>query len=146
MPRHLSPTMSFTPSRPRPRRHWKKLTQLALSYFMLSAAPRTSRYPSLFTAIATRTATFSNSPPQLRCRYIPSIWIYGYFSPCKGRFRQSLMWTYPFLFNSLMVEGGYFHAPQALGNVLYMPDGYSDKVLSQSKPLPHCSPDGDIAR
>lgn len=28
MPRHLSPTMSFTPSSPRPRSHWKKFTQL----------------------------------------------------------------------------------------------------------------------
>ena len=26
--------MSFTPSRPHPRSHWKKLTQLALSYFI----------------------------------------------------------------------------------------------------------------
>ena len=43
IPRHLSPTMSFTPSRPRLRSHWKKFTQLALSSFMPSAAPRTSR-------------------------------------------------------------------------------------------------------
>ena len=35
-PIHLSPTMSFTPSKPRPRSHWKKLTQLALSSFMPS--------------------------------------------------------------------------------------------------------------
>ena len=68
IPRHLSPTMSFTPSRPRPRSYWKKLTQLALSSFMPSAAPKTSRYPSSLTAIATRMATFSNSPPQLRRR------------------------------------------------------------------------------
>ena len=40
---HLSPTISLTPSRPRPRSHWKKLTQLALSSFMPSAAPKTSR-------------------------------------------------------------------------------------------------------
>ena len=65
---HLSPTTSFTPSKPRPRSHWKKLTQLALSSFMPSAAPKTSRKPSSFTAIATKTATFSYSPPQLRRR------------------------------------------------------------------------------
>ena len=52
----------------RPRSHWKKLTQLDLSSFIPSAAPRTSRYPSSFTTIATRMATFSNSPPQLRRR------------------------------------------------------------------------------
>ena len=46
----------------------EKLTQLALSSFIPSAAPRTSRYPSSLTAIATRMATFSNSPPQLRRR------------------------------------------------------------------------------
>ena len=46
--RHLSPTMSFTPSKPHPRSHWKKLTQLALSSFMPSAAPKTSRKPSSF--------------------------------------------------------------------------------------------------
>ena len=68
IPKHLSPTMSLTPSRPLPRSHWKKLTQLALSSFMPSAAPKTSRYPSSFTAIATKTATFSYSPPQLRFR------------------------------------------------------------------------------
>ena len=68
IPMHLSPTMSFTPSKPRPRSHWKKLTQLALSSFMPSAAPKTSRKPSSFTAIATRIATFSYSPPQLRRR------------------------------------------------------------------------------
>ena len=68
IPMHLSPTMSFTPSKPRPRSHWKKLTQLALSSFMPSAAPKTSRKPSSFTAIATKTATFSYSPPQLRRR------------------------------------------------------------------------------
>ena len=49
------------PFRPRPRSHWKKLTQLALSSFMPSAAPKTSRKPSSFTAIATRIATFSYS-------------------------------------------------------------------------------------
>ena len=48
---HLSPTMSFTPSKPRPRSQWKKLTQLALSSFIPSAAPKTSRKPSLFTAM-----------------------------------------------------------------------------------------------
>ena len=68
IPMHLSPTMSFTPSKPRPRSHWKKLTQLALSSFMPSAAPKTSRKPSSFTAIATKIATFSYSPPQLRRR------------------------------------------------------------------------------
>ena len=46
----------------------EKLTQLALSSFIPSAAPKTSRYPSSFTAIATRMATFSNSPPQFRRR------------------------------------------------------------------------------
>ena len=35
---------------------------------MPSAAPKTSRKPSSFTAIATKTATFSYSPPQLRRR------------------------------------------------------------------------------
>lgn len=51
----------------------EKLTQLALSSFIPSAALNTSRYPSSFTAIVTRMATFSNSPPQLRRRrYIPS--------------------------------------------------------------------------
>ena len=35
-------------SKPRPRSHWKKLTQLALSSFMPSAAPKTSRKPSSF--------------------------------------------------------------------------------------------------
>ena len=30
---HLSPTTSFTPSKPRPRSHWKKLTQLAYCDF-----------------------------------------------------------------------------------------------------------------
>ena len=50
------------------RSHWKKLTQLALSSFIPSAAPKTSRYPSSFTAIATNMATFSYSPPQLRRR------------------------------------------------------------------------------
>ena len=49
IPRHLSPTMSFTPSRPRPFSHLKKLTQLALSSFIPSAAPSTSRYQSLLT-------------------------------------------------------------------------------------------------
>ena len=68
IPMHLSPTMSFTPSSPRPRSHWKKLTQLALSSFMPSVAPETSRKPSSFTAIATKTATFSYSPLQLRRR------------------------------------------------------------------------------
>ena len=51
-----------------PRSHWKKLTQLALSSFIPSAAPKTSRKPSSFTAIATKIATFSYSPPQLRRR------------------------------------------------------------------------------
>ena len=32
------------------------------------AAPKTSRYPSSFTAIATKIATFSYSPPQLHRR------------------------------------------------------------------------------
>ena len=36
--------------------------------FMPSAAPKTSRKPSSFTAIATKTETFSYSPPQLRRR------------------------------------------------------------------------------
>ena len=64
----LPPTTSLTPSKPRLRSHWKKLTQLALSSFIPSAAPKTSRYPSSFTAIATRMATFSNSLPQFRRR------------------------------------------------------------------------------
>lgn len=48
--------------------HWKKPIQLALSSFIPSAAPKALRYPSSFTAIATRMATFSSSPPQLRLR------------------------------------------------------------------------------
>ena len=47
-PMHLSPTMSFAPSKLRPRSHWKKLTQLVLSSFMPSAALKTSRKPSSF--------------------------------------------------------------------------------------------------
>jgi len=35
--------MSVTPFSQRPLNHWKKLTQLALSSFMPSAAPNTSR-------------------------------------------------------------------------------------------------------
>ena len=69
---HLSPTMSFTPSKPRPRSHWKKLTQLALSSFMPSAAPKTSRKPSSFTAIATKTETWTkaNKPTAGRTKAI----------------------------------------------------------------------------
>ena len=33
IPMHLSPTMSFTPSKPRPRSHWKKLTPTGLVLF-----------------------------------------------------------------------------------------------------------------
>lgn len=46
----------------------KEADQLPLSSFMPSAAPKTSRKPSPFTAIATKIATFSYSPPQLRRR------------------------------------------------------------------------------
>lgn len=43
IPRHLPPTTNLTPPRPRPRGHWKKLNQLALSSFMPSAAPEAFR-------------------------------------------------------------------------------------------------------
>ena len=66
IPRHLSPTTSRTPSSPRLFSHWKKFCQLALSSFMPSCAPRTSRYPSSATPTATRIETFSYSPPQFR--------------------------------------------------------------------------------
>lgn len=46
----------------------KNSFQLSLSSFIPSAAPRTSRYPSSLTAMATRMATFSYSPPQFRFR------------------------------------------------------------------------------
>ena len=51
-----------------PTKPLEEAAQLALSSFIPSAAPRTSRKPSSFTAIATRMATFSYSPPQLRRR------------------------------------------------------------------------------
>ena len=53
----------YATAKPRTRSHWKKLTQLALSSFMPSVVPKTSRNPSSFTAIATRIATFPYSPP-----------------------------------------------------------------------------------
>ena len=64
--------MDLSEGRPRPRSRWKKPTQLALSSFIPSAAPRTSRNPSSFTAVAAGMATFSYSPPQLRRRQMPS--------------------------------------------------------------------------
>ena len=41
----------------------RRFEQLILSSFMPSSAPSTSRYPFSYTAIATRIATFSYSPP-----------------------------------------------------------------------------------
>ena len=58
----------FHTVQPRHRSHWKKLTQLALFSFIPLAALNISRYPSSLTAIATKTATFSCSPPQFRLR------------------------------------------------------------------------------
>ena len=43
IPRHLSPTMSFTPSKPRSLSQIRKLFQLSASSFMPSTAPMTSR-------------------------------------------------------------------------------------------------------
>lgn len=46
--KHLSPTISSPPSKPQPCSNWKMLTQLSLSSFMPSAAPKTSRHLSSF--------------------------------------------------------------------------------------------------
>ena len=60
--------MSFAPSKLRPRSHWKKLTQLALVLFHALSGTQDLTVSILMTAIATRIATFSYSPPQLRRR------------------------------------------------------------------------------
>ena len=39
---------------------------------------------------------------------MPSTYTYGYFPPCNGRFRHSSIWTYAFLFNSLIVAADTF--------------------------------------
>lgn len=58
IPRHVSPTMSFIPSKPQSHSHRKKLTQLVLFFFMLLAAQKTSLFLSSLTTISTKTALF----------------------------------------------------------------------------------------
>lgn len=50
---HLSPIISCTPFRPQPLIQVKKFSQLSLSSFIPSVAPKISQNPSLLTSIAT---------------------------------------------------------------------------------------------
>jgi len=63
---------SLTPRSPRSFSCRRNPVQLSLSSFAPSATPSTSRSPCWFTPIATSTATFLISPPQLRFSQIPS--------------------------------------------------------------------------
>ena len=65
-PAHLSPTTSLTPFRPRSIMDRMNCSQLALSSFMPSATPMTSRWPVSSTPMATSTLTFSTDPPHER--------------------------------------------------------------------------------
>ena len=97
MPRHLSPTMSFTLSGPRLYSHWKKLTQLALSspHDLGSAKNRTvsgliDRYCNQ-NGYPFKLTTFTKT--------------YQHLPLCRGRFCKSSLWTYAFFFSPLMVGG-----------------------------------------
>lgn len=65
-PAHLSPTTSLTPFRPRSIMDRMNRSRLALSSFMPSATPMTSRWPVSSTPMATSTLTFSTDPPHER--------------------------------------------------------------------------------
>ena len=71
-------------------------SQLALSSFMPSATPMTSRWPVSSTPMATSTLTFSTDPPHERLCHTPSMNTYGY-SPPSDRLRHSSIWSYTFL-------------------------------------------------
>ena len=81
-------------------------SQLALSSFMPSVTPITSRCPVSSTPIATSTLTFSTDPPQARLCHTPSTNRYGYERSVNGRFRHRSMSSYTFLSLSLNVWEG----------------------------------------
>ena len=116
IPRHLSPTMSFT----RPGhglRHWKKLTQLDLSSF-IPAAPRTSRYPSSFTAIATRMATFQTLRPSYGAGRSIHIDIRITLTLAEGGSANPQCGTYAFSCSRLTDGGGRHLAAPARASVI----------------------------
>ena len=92
-PAHRSPTTSRTPLRPRSIRLLTNCSQLALSSFMPSATPTTSRWPVSSTPIATSTLTFSTDPPHVRLCHTPSTNRYGY-ERSNGLLRHSSICTY----------------------------------------------------
>ena len=81
-------------------------SQLALSSFMPSVTPITSRCPVSSTPIATSTLTFSTLPPHVRLCHTPSTNRYGYERSANGRFRHRSMSSYTFLSLSLNVWEG----------------------------------------
>ena len=95
--------MSLTPSRPQLRSHWKKLAQLAFSSFIPSAAARTSRKPSSFTAIATEWQYSQTLRPSCGAGKSHPRRHAGNILPAGGWLRQFSMWTCVFLFSSLIV-------------------------------------------
>ena len=101
--------MSFTPSKPRPRSHWKKLTQLALSSFMPSAAPK-----NLTKAVLIQLYDFLGhsllSPFECLC----------------GNFILPEPASYVF-----------FYAFSNLRNLLYIISGFTCRAASKSGGIPH---------
>ena len=87
-PAHRSPTTSRTPLRLRSIMLLTNCSQLALSSFMPSATPTTSRWPVSSTPMATSTLTFSTDPPHVRLCHTPSTNRYGYEWAARGRFRH----------------------------------------------------------
>lgn len=80
-PAQRSPTTNPTPLKPRSIMLRTNCSQLALSSFMLSVTPITSRWPSRSIPMATSTLTFSTCPPRERLRHKPSTNTHGHSPP-----------------------------------------------------------------
>ena len=83
-PAQRSPTTNPTPLKPRSIMLRTNCSQLALSSFMLSVTPITSRWPSRSIPMATSTLTFSTCPPRERLRHKPSTNTHGHSPPPAG--------------------------------------------------------------
>src|SRR6185312_2768092 len=79
---------SCTPDRPRATRPRRKPSHEAPSSWVTMSRPRLSRYPSVLTAVAWQTQTFTIRPPSLTLTTSASTIRYGYGPMSSGRVRK----------------------------------------------------------